>query len=64
MREKINEMFEIVKNFEAYDWVIIICTAILVNILTQVLNTLYEFIMRKFFNLERNKYIKGWKRIK
>lgn len=64
MREKINGMFEMVKNFDAYDWFCIICIAILTLILPPIFNALYEYFMKKVFNLERMKYIKGWKKIK
>lgn len=67
MREKINEMWEMLKNFDAYDWTLvfmIVAIVWMIDPLIHLINYLFEGIMKKVFKMERCIFIKGWKKIK
>jgi len=67
MREEINGMWEMVKNFDAYDWTqvfIVVAIVWMINPLIHLTGYLFELFMKKVFKMERCTFIKGWKKIK
>ncbi len=67
MREEINGMWEMVKNFDAYDWTqvfIVVAIVWMINPLIHLIGYLFELFMRRVFKMERCTFIKGWKKIK
>ena len=63
MRDKVNSLFNEMINYDAYDWLQVGFIVLILRILPSIINLIYELIMKKVFKLERNKYIKGWKKI-
>jgi len=63
MREQINGYFEQIKNFEPFDWLIVIFLVIVSIITPKLLKSLFYWVMKVVFKLEPYKWIKGWRRI-
>ena len=64
MKEDINNYWNMILNFEPYDWFICFLLGVSFYILPSILNWAFLLFMRKVFKVEPMTYIKGWKRIK
>ena len=64
MRERFNELFDVAKNFEAYDWFQIFLIVIAVRTLPIIFSILQGLFMKHVMKMERMVYFKGWKKIK
>jgi len=67
MRKLVNGYWEVIKNFEAFDWLIVFIIVVVWLIIPYLISTVenvVELFMKKVFKMKRCTYIKGWKKIK
>ncbi|MCP4073866.1 MAG: hypothetical protein GY742_19400 [Hyphomicrobiales bacterium] len=63
MRDKFNELYKTMLEFEPYDWFLVAVGVIILTNIPRLLYYINTFVNKHFFGLERCKYIKGWKKI-